>query len=135
MGGRWNSRGKRVIYAAEHLSLAILEYLVNAQSDDVPAHYGRVEITLPGGVSAIRVVGDDRYAISRWDRERSRRLGDQWLESQKSLLLFVPAIPAEGMEENVLINPHHPDLASLLPSEPQPIRWDQRLFPRATNAR
>jgi RES domain-containing protein len=32
VGGRWNSKGKRMVYTAEHLSLAILEVFVHLNS-------------------------------------------------------------------------------------------------------
>lgn len=33
-GGRWSSPGTRIAYAAEHLSLAMLEYFVHLDLDD-----------------------------------------------------------------------------------------------------
>src|SRR5689334_16999704 len=35
-GGRWSSPGTRIAYAAEHLSLAMLEYFVHLDRDDPP---------------------------------------------------------------------------------------------------
>jgi len=35
-GGRWSSPGVRLAYAAEHLSLAIVEYFVHLDPEDPP---------------------------------------------------------------------------------------------------
>ena len=45
-GARWNSHGRRVIYAAETYAGALLEILVHA-SGSVPRSQGYVEIEIP----------------------------------------------------------------------------------------
>jgi RES domain-containing protein len=52
-GGRWNSRGNRVIYASENRSLAVLEILVHL-SDVLPDKYVLASADLPEALS-IRV--------------------------------------------------------------------------------
>jgi RES domain-containing protein len=39
-GGRWNSPGRRIIYAAETYAGALLEALVHLNFDSVPRGYG-----------------------------------------------------------------------------------------------
>ena len=34
MGGRWNSKGVPLLYVSEHISLAVLEMLVNTKFKD-----------------------------------------------------------------------------------------------------
>ena len=45
-GGRWNSPGRRVIYAAESYAGAMLEVLVNANIGRMPKHHGWIEILI-----------------------------------------------------------------------------------------
>jgi RES domain-containing protein len=52
-GARWNSPGRRVIYAAETDAGALLEILVHA-SGSVPRSQGYVEIEIPAGLSIER---------------------------------------------------------------------------------
>lgn len=53
------------------------------------------------------------------DHQLCRRLGSAWLASERSCLLIVPSsvVPQEA---NVLINPNHPDMASLLAANSGP---------------
>lgn len=43
-GGRWNTRGTRIIYAAESLSLAVLEMLVNLNNEEPLLTYSFAEV-------------------------------------------------------------------------------------------
>ncbi|MCC6263195.1 MAG: RES domain-containing protein [Bryobacterales bacterium] len=124
-GGRWNSRGSRVIYAAEHLSLAMLEFLANAGRFELPVGFGRIEISIPAGASAEKIPAG-KYQNT--DRFSTASQGDDWLARRLSLVLFVPSVVLGGLENNVLINPLHPEFPSLVPSEPEPVYWDERLF-------
>ena len=47
-GGRWNSAGTAVVYAASHLSLAALEYLVHIDPDDAPDDLVALRLSVPG---------------------------------------------------------------------------------------
>lgn len=124
-GGRWNSPGNRVVYTAEHLSLAMLEYLANAGRFALPVGYGRIEISLPEGTSAEKVLVGEQ---AEEDRSSTASRGDDWLARRSSLLLFVPSVVLGGLESNILINPLHPEFSSLETSQPEAVHWDVRLF-------
>src|SRR5450759_5950779 len=62
-GARWNSPGRRVIYAAETYAGALLEILVHA-SGSVPQSQGYIEIEIPSGLSIEELTQDD---VARWD--------------------------------------------------------------------
>src|SRR5882672_7396635 len=62
-GARWNSPGRRVIYAAETYAGALLEILVHA-SGYVPRSQAYIEIEIPAGLS-IEVLTPD--ALPGWD--------------------------------------------------------------------
>ncbi len=128
-GGRWNSQGCRVIYAAETYAGAMLEILVNANIGRIPKHQAWVEILIPDDVSAEEV---DENNLSHWDApdlRAGRKFGDAWYNEQRSTILVVPS-KVTRVERNVIINQLHPEFRKLRVSRPQPVLWDERLFDR-----
>ena len=68
-----------------------------------------------------------------WDREDqhvSRIYGDEWFDSNRSLVLAVPSVVTRARSFNLLINQEHNEFHKLKPTKPQPVEWDQRLFLR-----
>ena len=127
-GGRWNSVGRRVIYAAETYAGAMLEVLVHANLSMPPRTHRVVRITLPSRVK-IEVV--EPGALAGWaseDESVSRMFGDRWLSEMRTPVLKVPSIVTQGWESNILINPLHPQFSKISASEPEAIHWDGRLF-------
>jgi RES domain-containing protein len=127
-GGRWNSIGRRVIYAAESYAGAMLEVLVHANFSVPPKNHRAVQITIPKSV-AIETVAP--RSLVGWDSEDlvvSRSFGDQWLKEMRTAVLRVPSVITEGRENNILINPLHPQFPAIAASEPEQIHWDLRLF-------
>lgn len=127
-GARWNSPGRRIIYAAETYAGALLEILVHA-SGSVPASHGYIEIDIPGGLSIEEITGGD---VVEWDSpsfEASRMFGDQWYDERRTPVLLVPSVVTR-VERNVLINQEHPDFTGIRASRPSPVRWDARLWAR-----
>ena len=125
-GARWNSPGRRVIYAAETYAGALLEVLVHA-SGRVPRSQGYVAIEIPADLSIEEIKPDD---VPGWDAlsfEFARRFGDRWYDERRTLVLMVPSV-ATLVERNVLINQAHPDFPQIRASQPLPVRWDARLF-------
>jgi RES domain-containing protein len=111
-GGRWNSPGVPVIYAATHISLALLEQLVHVDPEDLPNAFRAFAIDLPDDAATEMVAQTIRPA----DLETSRRYGDEWAESQRSAALVVPSTLVAALllpgsikteERNVLLNPRH----------------------------
>lgn len=50
-GGRWNSPGRRVIYAAQTYAGALLETLVHANIGRIPKHQAWIEILVPADIA------------------------------------------------------------------------------------
>jgi|HubBroStandDraft_1064217.scaffolds.fasta_scaffold29904_3 RES domain-containing protein len=131
VGGRWNSPGKSVIYAAETFAGAVLEVLVHSNLGRVPKTHALVEITIPDEVSVETI---SAASVPGWDApglKASRMRGDRWLDEKRSAVLLVPSVVTHGRESNVLINPAHPDFAKIKAGKPQDLAWDERLFRRA----
>lgn len=130
IGGRWNSPGRSVIYAAETFAGALLEVLVHSNLGRLPKTHAAIEIHIPDSVA---VESLDGASLPGWDAENqlaSRALGDKWLGTRRSAVLLVPSVVMRGRERNVLINPGHPDFAQIVASQPQDVQWDKRLFER-----
>ncbi len=127
-GGRWNSPGRAVIYAAEHYATAILEPLVHAGRLALPGSHHARAIYIPDDVAIEQF---DVAAHPGWEREESsvaRRYGDRWLAEAQSAVLRVPSIPGQPAEWNVLINPAHHESSRIEPLAPVEVVWDGRLF-------
>lgn len=125
-GARWNSPGRRVIYAAETYAGALLEILVHA-SGSVPRNQGYIEIEIPVGLSIEEVTPKD---IPLWDAtsfEPCRAFGDQWYDERRAPVLLVPSVVTHR-ERNILLNQDHPEFTAIHASEPAPVRWDARLW-------
>jgi RES domain-containing protein len=127
-GGRWNSIGQRVIYAAESYAGAMLEVLVHANLSVPPKNHRVVRITIP---EPVKIESMWPTALEGWNSEDliiSREFGDTWLKEQRTAVLRVPSVITEGRESNILINPLHPQFPLILASEPETVHWDMRLF-------
>jgi RES domain-containing protein len=130
IGGRWNSSGCPVIYAAASYAGAMLERLVHAGTGRIPKNQKAIVITIPARVSREEWAADQ--LSQGWDSEdniASRAFGDTWLHQKRSAVLLVPSVIAK-YEKNVLINPAHPDFKWIVASSPQEVIWDARLFKR-----
>ena len=82
-GARWNSPGRRVIYAAETYAGALLEILVHALGS-VPRSQGYVEIDVPDGAHIEVITPVD---LPGWDAPSSgvaRNFGDQWYGERRT---------------------------------------------------
>jgi RES domain-containing protein len=124
--GRWNTPASPMIYASEHYSTAVLEKLAHGNAQ-MPQNQHWIEIIVPPGVT-YEVFSTAHHP--GWEAEDcviSKAYGEGWQTSGRSLLLLVPSIVAR-MEQNLLINPSHPEVAQIARSLHQPIWWDKRLF-------
>jgi len=126
VGGRWNSPGVRIAYAATHRSLALLEMLVHVARDTVPADLVFVPLEVPDRL--IRRAGPlpAGWNALPWSVS-ARRLGDEWVAAGASAALRVPSIVVPP-EENILINPLHPQAKRIRILAPEPFDPDHRLF-------
>ena len=127
-GGRWNSAGRPVIYAADSFAGAILEIIVHAlHPRTLPGPHHAVRITIPD--AAVETVADGQ--VAGWHTPGSSaalEFGDAWFDDGRSAALRVPSLPARPIRSIVAINPTHPDAAAIEVSEPFPVPWDERLF-------
>jgi RES domain-containing protein len=128
-GGRWNSRGTRILYCAESLSLAALEMLVHLNSAELLASYSYAKIefeekdALPVEVF---VKLPKTWSVSP-PSITVQQIGDKWAASMSSLVLRVPSSIVPG-ESNYVLNVAHPEFSKVKRSKPRVFRFDERLI-------
>ncbi len=126
--GRWHSRGRAVLYAADSYAGAILEVLVHASRPRqfMGAHQA-VRLDVPDQLVET-VDGADVPGWDDPDPATPRVFGDRWLLDTRTAALVVPALPSRPIGRIVLINLTHPDAARIGRGAPFPVPWDERLY-------
>jgi RES domain-containing protein len=130
VGGRWNSKGKRMVYTAEHLSLAILEVFVHLNVPTVERDFFvAIKAEVPD-ILEIEYMNIDRLPADWYlssSKSSLQALGDEWIDSARTPILAVPSaiVPQEF---NYLINPLHPQFDRLIIDRPQPFNFDTRMW-------
>jgi RES domain-containing protein len=127
-GGRWNSKGTRVVYTADYPAAAILEQLVQISSvASLPIYY-LFRVTLPD--SLVSVVKPSSLPATWRDPARHpavQAIGDAWATAAISLALQVPSAVAPH-HVNYLLNPAHPAFPALPIATPERFALDPRLL-------
>lgn len=124
--GRWHLPATLMIYAARNFSTAMLEKLARG-SGQMPPNQHWITITVPRGV-CYEVV--EAAALPGWDLDdpqAAQRFGAAWQRERRSAILLVPSLVAR-VEENVLVNPDHPEFRLIEAGLHRPVLWDRRLF-------
>ena len=110
---RWNSRGRHVIYAAEHYATALVEKAAQSTSLKLPRTLAYVRIVIPSTTLVEELAPESLRGWDADDKHVSQAFGDRWYDEQRSLALIVPSLAAPGLERNVLINQRHPAFAQV----------------------
>src|SRR5436190_1628998 len=119
-GGRWNSRGVRVVYASTSLALAAVETFVNLEPNLRPADLVSIQGEIPDSLG-IGKLDTSRLPVG-WHETRDesiRRFGDDWVRNGHRVALLVPSAAIRG-EWNLLLNPAHADSSKILFRDPEP---------------
>ncbi len=138
-GGRWNPPGIAAIYAASHVSLAVLEILVHYNAED-PDEYSVTKIEIPqpaeivqlslGYVAQLQARSKPDPEALLDDEASFQEYGKRWSEEFRSLVLSVPSaiLPDWPNEQNYVINPAHADFHLLKFQPAKPFTLDPRLI-------
>ncbi|MBB5049845.1 RES domain-containing protein [Rhodopseudomonas rhenobacensis] len=126
--GRWHTRGKRIVYLADHPASALLEMLVHMDRDLLPASYRLLRVVVPETIAIERMDADALRQDWRDYPATTRDLGDQWLDRASSALLQVPSVIVP-QAWNVLLNPAHPGAGAITIAEIIEAPFDPRLLP------
>lgn len=127
-GGRWNSRGIRMIYTAGSLALAALEMLVHLDDDSMLLEYSYIPTQIP--TKLVINVADFQSLPKNWSDSpaalQTQQIGDKWIKEKASAVLEVPTsvIP---LERNYLLNPAHKDFENIILGSAESFMFDKRL--------
>ena len=127
-GGRWNSRGVRVVYASASLALAAVETFVNLEPNLRPKDLVSIEGEIPDALEVARL--DLKSLPALWHETRGESLrvfGDEWIRGGGTAALLVPSAAIRG-DWNVLLNPGHADFSRIQFRDPEPFGFDARMF-------
>jgi RES domain-containing protein len=129
-GGRWNSRGKRIVYIASSAALAALELLVRMGPRKSLTDYVLFACSFE---ESLAEEVDRKQLPPNWRRtpppHELRRVGDVWVDRGSSAVLRVPSAVIET-EDNYLLNPEHVDFPKIEIHDPVPFSLDLRLLRR-----
>jgi RES domain-containing protein len=126
---RWHSRGRRIVYLADHPAAALIEVLVHLEVDvlELPDAYQLLAIDAADDIMIDTVHAANLPADWQEDPLVTRDLGDAWLREGRTALLQVPSaiVPAAF---NWLLNPAHAGAGRVTVAEVIRTRFDQRLL-------
>ena len=129
-GGRWNPQGLACIYTSDHISLALLEKYVHAQSRESMERIVLIKIEIPEDKDLIFRT-DEKLLKQNWtdDISYSQWIGEQILKDLSIVAFTVPSaiIPSE---RNVIINPLATKFDLVKFSEPVDFSTEFRLLSR-----
>lgn len=118
-GGRWNSPGRPLVYAASSAALAVLEVRVHLDLplDLLPEDYVLLTIEL----------GDAPVDEVRSMPASPQAYGDAWLRERRTPVLQVPSVIVPE-SPNLLLNPVHPAAAAVAVVQRRRFAFDERLW-------
>ena len=117
-----------MVYCATSLSLATLEYFVHCDPYDLPTDLVMIRVELPDTTRT------ERWEVGSLPRdwrnypgiEELKDMGSEWSSSLRTVALLVPSA-VTPIEDNVLVNPKHPDIATLTVHAADPFSFDPRM--------
>ncbi|RLA68571.1 MAG: RES domain-containing protein [Epsilonproteobacteria bacterium] len=127
-GGRWNSKGVKIVYTSTSASLATLETFVHLGIDARTVSHLLIEIDIP---DEIIIKLDPSQLPDYWSvnptPEACQTIGNRWVASMKSAVLAVPSAIMK-IERNYLINPEHPDFKNIIIEKGTSYVFDERMW-------
>ena len=128
-GGRWSSPGTRLCYTSEHQSLAMLEYFVHLDPNDVPDDLVLAAADVPENLTRERI--EVRELPKDWRESPApselAKIGDDFVRKANKTLLIVPSVVSVS-DYNWLINPLDSDFRSITVKAIVPLNYDPRMF-------
>jgi RES domain-containing protein len=118
-----------MVYTAEHLSLAMVEYLAHLDPDRPPTDLVLAKAEVPDDVSRVLLTADD--LPPDWRRYPGPQiladLGSDFVKQEKAAIMIVPSALAT-VENNWLLNPVHPDFRRIRILDTESFQYDPRLL-------
>lgn len=126
-GSRWNSKGIPLLYTSEHISLAMLEMLVNTNFKDFAIQLDLLYIQLPDLQPVTSIALSSLKKNWTEDVEYTRYIGDEIFKQKEMLYIKVPSAVVQE-EYNLLVNPLHSDFKKVKIINTKSFWPDKRLF-------
>lgn len=128
VSGRWHQAGKHpILYTSSNISLAILECLVHLPTVVKPPDLVLLTLHIPDSSVAKPETKD---LPENWNKkgyfDDVQRWGTTWLQGLSSLAILVPSVTSP--DDNILVNPRHPDFSHIRIVDRRPITLDDRLI-------
>lgn len=123
---RWHSKGRPIIYTAEHPAGALAEFLAHLDLEDIPTNFQLLTIDFDGDPSTETISPDALPEGWASNLAATRAIGDAWLRSGRTLLLRVPSVLVPDAF-NILVNPAHPEATALRIAKIEKVPLDHRL--------
>jgi RES domain-containing protein len=130
-GGRWSAPGTRIAYTAEHLSLAMIEYLVHLDPNHPPKDLMLAQARVPDDLPKLQLRADE--LPSEWQDypapDSLALFGDKFVRNGEAAVLILPSAVAPT-DNNWLLNPQHPHSQKIELERTEPFHYDPRLVSR-----
>ncbi len=126
-GGRWNSKGVAMLYTSAHISLSVLEMLVNNQFTDFAVDLNLLHIAFTDNIDIKEVKNNKLKKDWPTDFGYTRFMGDQFVKAGTHAILKVPSAVIKD-EYNFILNPQHVDFKKIKITHTVPFSTDKRLF-------
>lgn len=126
-GGRWNHRLTACLYTSESRSLAVLEYCVNVNVDDIPRALSITTLNIPDKnilkLNISDLPGDWRAAPAP---ASTKDFGTELLNKAEYPFIQIPSVVVPG-EHNYLLNPLHKDSSQISILDVSDFIFDMRI--------
>ena len=125
-GSRWNSKGVRMLYTGEFISLVILESLVHIRETTAPERQYLLQVEIPqtdfSEISNAKIKENWQAHINytQW-------MGDEFIKANETLFVKVPSVVVP-QEHNFLVNPLHKDFKKVKIVASELLNLDKRLL-------
>jgi RES domain-containing protein len=130
-GGRWNRKGRAVVYTSTSIALSCLETVVHLKQGGLPFNRYLVKISVSQATWDAREKQDAASLPVGWDAQPEGKVsldfGDNWLDGGTSALLVVPSVVVPE-EYNVLINRAHRHAKGITAQKVRKWFYDPRLL-------
>ncbi len=117
-----------MVYTAEHLSLAMIEYLAHLDVNRPPTDLMQATADIPDDISILRLTPS--HLPATWRNypapDALQAIGDSFAQQQKACVLIVPSVLAVT-DSNWILNPAHPDFQKITFNPANPFDYDPRL--------
>lgn len=126
--GRWNSKGKYIIYSSNSRALASLENLAHRSGEGLNDIFSTMIIDIPSNLEISEIkpnkLPDNWFKYENYPL--CQKLGDNWIENGNTCILKVPSAIIK-MEFNFLINPNHKDFKKIKITKTEKFEFDPRV--------